>query len=266
MIEQETEVFLNQALGPALFLMGLRAPEIAEMSHPGQFVMIRVGLSGDPLLRRPFAICAVRDKGRLFILYQVVGRGTSMLSRVRSGDRLSVVGPLGRGFVFPEKREAAVLAAGGMGIAPLFFLAERLDDWPQRFLAGFRSAGEAVPLDRLTAIGGPFPDIRVSTDDGSIGHYGFVTDMLRAAIHEIPEAGAVVYACGPVPMMKEAARLAKEKGMPCQVSLETVMACGLGLCQGCAVKASKKADGKAYLRVCVEGPVFFAEELDWQRL
>ncbi len=164
--------------------MAMKSPEIAAAAVPGQFVMIRVGNGMDPLLRRPFSLCGVHEDGRIFLLYRVVGRGTALLSRMAKGDTLSILGPLGKGFRFPEKEEQALLVAGGMGIAPLIFLSGRIGPSVSGFFAGYGSSRDLIPHADLPTGG---VEISVSTDDGSAGHHGLVTDLLEAGLDRIRE-------------------------------------------------------------------------------
>jgi dihydroorotate dehydrogenase electron transfer subunit len=151
--------------------------------------------------------------------------------------------------------------SGGIGIAPLFFLA-RAAVSNSVFLAGYRSANEIVPVEQ---VGLNLTDISIATDDGTAGHTGFVTELLASHLSGSLEDYAKIFTCGPLPMLKRVAALAIERHIPCQVSLEANMACGLGACQGCAVKASKDSN-KTYVHVCLEGPVFDIQSLDWESL
>jgi dihydroorotate dehydrogenase electron transfer subunit len=218
--------------------------------RPGQFAMLRLdpeGGSRDPLLPRPMAV--YRGSGEeLEFRFKVVGRGTSALSRLRAGDRLGVLGPLGNGF--PESAGRPLLVGGGTGIASLYELAR--DRHGARVLLGGRSRDEILGLDDFLALGAP---LEVATDDGSIGRRGFVTELLA------PAPGDEVYACGPTPMMRRAHEIATKAGVRCWVSLENAMACGFGICLGCAVPTS---EGFRY--VCSHGPVFDAAQVDWDRL
>lgn len=260
MLDHESEIIFNRKLAPATFLMGLNSPAIAAQAAPGQFVMLRVAREKDPLLRRPFSICATREKALLLLLYRVVGRGTAMLARLPRGGRLSALGPLGRGFVLPQSAQKVLLAAGGIGLAPLTFLALALAGRAQELLIGCSSAAEALPLEELGLQNLP---VSLATDDGTLGHRGPVTDLVAARLKEAAEDIATLYACGPLPMLKKVAALAGRHAVPCQVALETVMACGLGACRGCAVPSSEKP---FYRHVCREGPVFSTADLDWENL
>ncbi|MFO7600890.1 MAG: dihydroorotate dehydrogenase electron transfer subunit [Candidatus Desulfacyla sp.] len=261
MIEQDTEIVFNKRVAAGACLIGLRSPEIAAEAGPGQFVMVRVGRDMDPLLRRPFSICGVLDD-LVLVLYRVVGRGTRILSDAREGELLQVLGPLGKGFVPPKAGRHAILAAGGMGLAPLLFLSRAMAPETYTFFAGFGSADQVVGADELGFSG---MEMRISTDDGSAGHHGLVTELLEKGPAGLSGDGGMVFSCGPLPMLKAVAAITHERAVPCQVSLEAAMACGLGACQGCAVKAAPGKD-RAYWHVCQDGPVFDATDVDWGAL
>ena len=262
MIEQESEIVFNKKVAANTFFMGLRSPQIAAEAKPGQFVMIRVAQGMDPLLRRPFSICGIREDDLVLILYRVVGRGTAIMCDVREGESLSVLGPLGSGFEMPQKREKPLLVAGGMGIAPLIFLATTMKPGSFTFLAGFGSDEEIVATDE---IGFSEIDLSISTDDGSAGHRGLVTELLENHPSGFNTGRSMVFACGPLPMLKEVAAITLDKDVPCQVSLEASMACGLGACQGCAIRRSSE-QAITYYHVCQDGPVFDVNALDWEAL
>jgi len=175
-IEQDSEIVFNKRVATNTFFMGLRSPQIAAEARPGQFVMLRVGRGMDPLLRRPFSICGIREEDLVLILYRVVGRGTTIMCDAREGEFLSVLGPLGRGFKMPPKEERSILVAGGMGIAPLIFLATTMEPGSFPFLAGFGSGEEIVATDEIGFSG---LDLSISTDDGSAGRRGLVTELLE---------------------------------------------------------------------------------------
>jgi dihydroorotate dehydrogenase electron transfer subunit len=260
MFELLTEIVSNQPVTDDTWLMGLRSAEIAKAAKPGQFVMIRVRAGLDPLLRRPFSICGVRDD-LFLVLYRVVGKGTSLMTELSEGERMWVLGPLGKGFAVPEKHTSRVLVGGGIGIAPLVFFGQFHGEKKITFMMGFRSAKDILSPQRVT---GEDTGFLVATDDGTRGHPGPVTDLLEEHLRENPREVAV-YACGPKPMLRTVAQMTMPLRIPCQVSLESHMACGLGACQGCAVKASAHSD-RSYVYVCREGPVFEAEEIDWEMI
>jgi NAD(P)H-flavin reductase len=221
--------------------------------EPGQFAMLAAaegwggGEQQRPLLPRAFSI-ARRSDGESHFLLEDVGPGTRRLCELRAGERLWVLGPLGRGFYAPPQGRRAILIGGGVGIAPLAILQDVLQA-PATVLLGFR--------DRARAQGAALLDgARVATDDGSSGHHGLVTDLLAAGLQRDPEA--VVYACGPAGMLEGVRALCAASDTPAQLALEAGMACGFGACFGCVVPRR----GGGYLRVCVDGPVIDAAELE----
>jgi dihydroorotate dehydrogenase electron transfer subunit len=243
-------------LTASLYRLTLCAPLIASSARPGQFVMVSCGPLLDPLLRRPFSIHRRIGADGLQLLIRVVGRGTELLAQCRPGQSVSLVGPLGQGFRLPDPTASICLVGGGIGIAPLLFLVERLEA-PQRctVVLGSRTGAELSQLAAEFAQMGC--RVATATDDGTLGHHGLVTDLLAAHLPTTDK----VYACGPMPMMAAVAGACREARVACEVSLEAHMACGLGACLGCAVPG---ADGR-YLHVCKNGPVMNAEEVAWQR-
>lgn len=249
------KVVSNTPAPSGIYNLVMEEPGLAELAQPGQFVNIRVSGSTAPLLRRPISIHWV-DGIRVEILFQVVGQGTELLAQVRPGDTLDVQGPLGRGFQPGEGRP--VLVGGGMGIAPLGFLAQSLTGREVTCLLGARN-GELLGAsggDRLMSLG---MEVIAATDDGSLGHQGLVTELLAKSLPE----NAFIYACGPKPMLRAVAGLALDKGLPCQVSLEEHMGCGVGACLGCVCKGVS-AGKETYKRVCINGPVFDVREVSWE--
>lgn len=236
----------------------LNSPQVAAAAKPGQFVMVKVGIGKDPLLRRPFSVHQVSDDGNIQIYFKVVGKGTEILANLRERQELSILGPLGRGFRL-ETGKKAVIVAGGLGIAPMLFLAKELCRRKQnpaevRLLLGARHKAELEPiLDDFQQLGQP---LLCASDDGSIGHHGLVTELLVAGNLD---GESVIYACGPEPMLARIAIIARDRTIACQVSVETAMACGMGACLGCNRKG---ADGN-YTHVCLNGPVYDAKELLW---
>lgn len=266
MIEQSAEVVSNKRIAPETFLLKLRSIKVVKSAEPGQFVMIRVREGLEPLLRRPFSICGIQKDGHVVILYRVVGRGTSLMAEMKEGEKVSILGPLGKGFDLPRRDQGIILVAGGIGVAPLFFLAQTLKDGtiPFRFMAGFGSSNEIISLEQ---VGGPSLDLTIATDDGTEGYAGPVTDLLENYLcHNQNEGDALsLFTCGPAPMLKRVAMVAIDRGISCQASLETAMACGLGACQGCAVRASSD-ESQSYYHVCKDGPVFPVNAIDWNSL
>jgi dihydroorotate dehydrogenase electron transfer subunit len=240
------------------FRLTLDAPEIARSAKPGQFVMIRTGVGNDPLLRRPFSIHQTSEAGTLQIYFKVVGRGTDILGHVKEGEILSVFGPLGHGFNL-KKDSPAVLIGGGLGIAPMLFLAKELcrlrsESDQNIVILGGREKIEVAPLlEDFKQCGF---QVLTATDDGSLGHHGYVTELLSSI--EL-SSECIVYACGPEPMMAGVSKFCSLKDVSCQVSVESVMACGMGACLGC----SKPKKNGGYTHVCLNGPVYNAEDLVW---
>jgi dihydroorotate dehydrogenase electron transfer subunit len=235
--------------------------------EPGQFVMLSPGpleaaWRSDPLLPRPMAVYRERDADGervIEILFKRHGRGTALLAACAPGARVGLVGPLGRGFPAPRS-ERALLVAGGTGIASVYELAARLARSAPggvSVLLGARSATDLMGESDFAALG---VRLQIATEDGSRGTRGLVTDLLEAALTQ--DSSAHVYACGPTAMMQRCAALASARGSACSVSLENPMACGFGVCLGCAAPLR---DG-AFALVCRDGPVFDAEQVDWGRM
>ncbi len=236
-------------------LLSLDAPGVATTAVPGQFVHVLCGRDSPRVLRRPFSIFSV-GTGEILVLVKVAGGGTSWLAERAVGDRVDLIGPLGRGFVVGEETHPA-LVAGGVGIAPLYFLAERLLERgvkPSLFW-GLDSGKEFGDLPSL--LGERF-SVCMCSRDGSLGERGTVVEVLTRQAGPEPDA---IYACGPRDMFKSMAEEMGKASLPFQVSLEERMGCGVGACQGCAVPL--KSAGKVYSRVCKDGPVFRFQEIDW---
>jgi dihydroorotate dehydrogenase electron transfer subunit len=265
LLRADAEVLANQAEGGANRRLALRLPDAWPGFAPGQFLMLSPGALGaarrdDPLLPRPMAIYRAGGDGdpagALEVLYKVTGRGTALLSGARAGERVRLVGPLGRGFPLPASGSEALLVGGGTGIASLFDLARRAVGTSRvRVLLGARSAGDLMGRRDFAALDA---ELAVATEDGSDGRRGLVTELLEGAL----APGAVVYACGPTPMMRRAAELARSARVRAFVSLENTMACGFGVCLGCAVPRA----GGGYALVCRDGPVLAADDVAWAGL
>jgi dihydroorotate dehydrogenase electron transfer subunit len=253
----QAEVLDHREIAPEHYVLTVDAPDIAAGVRPGQFVMVRSLGTADPLLPRAYSVYSADPEGGcVSIMYRVVGRGTSRLMLHEPGQTVHVWGPLGNAFTRPAG-ERAVLVAGGVGIPPLVFWAEHLSRQaaPVEVIAlvGAATSDYLVGLDHLRRAKA---HVRTATDDGSHGHPGYVTELLPQALEN---AGATIYACGPMPMLKAVAAIAEARGVPAQLALEAPMACGVGACLGCTVP---KRDG-GYLRVCTDGPVFSPEQIAW---
>ncbi|MGB9802787.1 dihydroorotate dehydrogenase electron transfer subunit [Desulfofundulus sp.] len=261
-VDITADVVQQEQVGTGQYRLTLSAPLIASSAAPGQFILVRCNDGLDPLLRRPLSIHGVnREKGQLFLLYQVKGRGTALLAAKRKGEQLKVMGPLGRGFTLLEPGRRVILVGGGIGVAPLVFLGQELVQRNNRvyLLLGARSA-EQLPVEKgVYAV--PF-ELSVATDDGSRGYHGPVTHLLEKML---ATGGAdMVYACGPRDMLRETALLLARYGVPGEFSLEERMGCGVGACLSCVCKtAGKGSEPFQYRRVCVEGPVIPVEQLVW---
>jgi len=258
--DEHARIIRNEQLASTVFRLTLAAPAIAAAAKPGQFVMIRVANLLDPLLRRPLSIHQVfPEQGTLQIVLKVIGKGTAILAGQPPEKRVQVLGPLGRGFDSTGSNPAC-LVGGGIGAAPLLFLAQALGKTlPQRpllVLLGARGKDELIAVGDFEATGAR---VLTATDDGSSGHHGFITELMAGEIMAGQQWS--VFCCGPLPMMKAAAKQCRARGWRCQVSLETTMVCGTGACLGCAIEMPP-ASGK-YLQICQKGPVFDATEVSW---
>lgn len=241
------------------YRLTLECRQIAGCAQPGQFVMLRVGPGKDPLLRRPFSIHQTSADGLIQLYFKVVGRGTEILAQKRPGETLSVFGPLGRGYRL-DATSPSVIVGGGLGIAPLLFLVKencrlKNDCSKDLLILGAREKIELEPL--LTDFQAFGLSIHLATDNGSLGHQGFVIELMQSL--PLP-AGCTVYCCGPEKMMAGVSSLCTSRAIPCQVSVESVMACGMGACLGC----SRPAANGSYTHVCLHGPVYDAEDLLWE--
>ncbi len=261
MIHTRALVLGIERLSPLFYLVELKSPIVASQAKPGQFVHLRVAENYDPLLRRPFSLHNTKpSQGTFYILFKLRGKGTQALSQSSAGEELDLIGPLGNGFPPPSPDQLPILVAGGAGIAPLFMLAQRLSSVRKGlFFWGARGREEIFLQEEISSWGW---ELRVSTEDGSLGHRGMVTDLLGAYLSKTKD-DQIIYACGPWGMLKEVNKLSKERDLPCWVSLEENMACGIGACWGCAVRC-RVDEGLVYRRICKDGPVFPAQEVVWE--
>ena len=269
----DAAVAANRELGAGYWRLTLQASEIAAMfeggsARPGQFVNVGFPERTDPLLARPFAVFDAGE-GRIDILYKKVGRGTALMAELAEGDVLRLVGPLGRPWC-PRPADAHVLVAGGTGWGALHMLGRTLAaaGADVRAIWG-QCESDAFPEDGSIGTEEGTPGVRMllSTDDGSCGFSGTGVDCLRDLLEdELPGRRPALYGAGPVPMLRAIARLAGERGLACQVSLEARMACGIGVCRGCVVNArgTHPETGLHRRTVCTDGPVFDAAEIDWE--
>ncbi len=247
---EKGQIVAHELIGPQIWRMTAELPKAAREARPGQFVHVKPEI-GNLTLRRPISISgADPDKGLIEFIYRVVGVGTEAMSRMKKGDTIDSLGPLGSSFTVREGHIAGI--GGGVGIAPILFLARRLPKGKMTAVIGGRSRDEVFWKDLFPDT---LKDLIVTTDDGSCGIQGFTVSVLPQLLAE----GGVtqVAACGPAVMMRSAAAMAAEKGVYCEVSLERRMGCGTGGCLGCVCD---RIDGGHY-KVCLDGPVFNAAEV-----
>jgi dihydroorotate dehydrogenase electron transfer subunit len=262
MIFQSTSSIVSkEKLSQEIFRLTLLSPYISQKAKPGNFVHIKVNPDPYPLLRRAFSVHYVdKQKGCFDVLFKVVGKGTRILSEKSPGDMLDLLGPIGNNFSLPQKGETVMLVAGGMGIAPLWFLFTNLikktDHEKLIFFLGAKTQKELLYYEKLKNLG---TNLKVTTDDGSFGTKGLVTEVFVKEItrrkKETPKL--MVYSCGPPEMLKKMSDISKRYDFSCQISLEGHMPCGVGACWGCVVKP----ENGGYKRVCIDGPVFDAREI-----
>ncbi len=263
MFQEKNQVLWNKHCGGSYYKIGIRCRKEYSAARPGQFVMLRLGDQTAPLLRRPFSIHRLVFSGDtvqgIEVLYKTVGTCTRHLSECKQGDIIDILGPLGNSFPIPDESRGIFMAAGGVGVAPLVFLADVLQEKKADLRActvfiGGRTADDVLCRENFSDRG---IFVRVSTEDGSAGEKGLITVPLESAIKE--QAPEIIYACGPSGMLRAVAGIAEKYAVPCRISVETLMACGMGACLGCALEM--KNNGNRYLHACADGPVFDAASL-----
>jgi dihydroorotate dehydrogenase electron transfer subunit len=259
--QEIAKVLENKKAAPEHYRITLAAPKISSVALPGQFVMVKIGDGSDPLLRRPLSFNGIdRAKGTIDILFKVVGKATRILSEIEPGEDLDIIGPLGNGFNLNNTKELAIVVGGGAGVAPLLSLAKELKTKGKAVyvLIGANNINSVVCEEDFKVLG---IETTVSTDDGTYGIKGLISDVLINVVgSKLSPANSCIYACGPRPMIKALENISAQYKIPCQVSLEEWMACGIGACNGCTVKTKQ-----GYKKVCSDGPVFNVEDILWQR-
>ncbi len=257
----ETVILSNDEVAEAHYLLRCACPEIARDALPGQFVHVLISDGSGLLLRRPFTIYSVAGS-EITVLYQVIGDGTKRLARMTKGTPLRVLGALGNTFDITRHPDLAILVGGGAGIASLMLLAAALHAGGIRTvgLVGAQHQARLLSVADLEAIGIP---VHIATDDGSIGHHGFITELLEMLLDKTAWQHATIYACGPHGMLAAVAKIAAKFEMPTQVAMENRMGCAMGVCLGCVCPVRIDGDVFEYQRVCTEGPVFNATDIVW---
>jgi dihydroorotate dehydrogenase electron transfer subunit len=273
-IIENARVVFQERVAAQILRLRLHSPQIAGAARSGQFVMVRVREGADPLLRRPFSFSRIYpEDGDFEILYRVVGRGTWLLSQLAPGSSASIIGPLGNRFELPTDASAPLaFIAGGIGIAPLLEpirqAARRRSEKSTgnlRLFYGARTASELLPADSLSDIG---VQVSVATDDGSSGYRGYITGMFEESVSKGRFRPSAIYSCGPLTMQYHVAQWALSHDTPAQLSMESLMACGIGACFGCALPASipDGSDSDAFVHVCEDGPIFSAGSIKWNKI
>ena len=257
----KAKLLKKEELTTGIFKFSIQAKEIIDLAKPGNFIEVRVNDDIEPFLRRPISIYNMdKENGILEFIFQEKGKGTKILSARREGELIDIVGPLGFGTFKYSNFENLAIIGGGIGVFPLYELAKcaKSENKNVNTYLGFRNKDLVVLEEEFKNVSN---NLTIATDDGSYSQKGFAIDFLKRDI----EDGKIdsIYACGPLPMLRAVRALALEKNIPCQISLEEKMACGLGVCLGCAVKtAASSKDAPEYWHVCKAGPVFQAKDVE----
>lgn len=253
-----SRIVLHREIKPRIFLLKLHSPEIAQQCFPGQFITISIK---EVFLRRPFSIFTQQGNS-IAVVYKVVGLGTTALSKFKPYDKLNIIGPLGSGFNLPPLGKP-ILVAGGTGIACLNFLSEKIQNKGIIFY-GTKTKKDMIDCNKDGWV------VKNSTEDGSSGYRGLVSDYFAAFIRKQHNEKLYIYAAGPKPLLRKVAEICSNYDLPCQVSLEEIITCGVGACRGCVVKlrkqnseSRKQREEFEYKTVCKDGPVFDANEIVW---
>jgi dihydroorotate dehydrogenase electron transfer subunit len=277
-LQTTVTVVENVQLATRTYRVRFACPAIAGQIVPGQFLMLRLAGCDDPLLGRAFALYDTVDDASgqptmVDIVYLVMGKMTARLARLQPGQQLDVWGPLGNGFTVPAA-DRLILVAGGIGQTPFLALGKehlgrRMYGAPPRSVARFDQVTLLYGVRSADLLAGEHDfrsagiDLRTASDDGSVGHHGFVTQLLAQVLEETSGERRQVVCCGPEVMMERAAEVCHAASVPCLVSLETPMACGIGICFSCVAKVRQNDGSWDYRRTCVEGPVFDANSIEW---
>ncbi len=238
------EITENKFITKSTYILSCKVKELALAIKPGQFCNIKVTDTYIPLLRRPFSVCEVNGDIVSFMI-SIHGKGTEILSQKRVGERLDILGPLGNSFGIDDSFDLAVFVAGGIGIAPFPYLIKSLTNKNIIAYFGFRNKDEIINLN--------LPELNISTDDGSFGFKGTVIELLQKDLDKINAKKAKIFACGPIPMLKAVKELCEANNLNGEISTESAMACGFGICQGCPIETN---DDEKYKLICKDGPIF----------
>jgi dihydroorotate dehydrogenase electron transfer subunit len=258
----KSEILKIEKLKEDLYKFSIKAEEIASCAKAGQFIEIRVVDEIEPLLRRPISIYNIeKENGIIEFIFQVKGKGTALLAKRKVGEKLDIVGPLGYGTFSIDNYKNVAIIGGGIGMFPLYELAKELKNnttTKVHTYMGFRNKGLITLEDEFNKVS---DELTITTDDGSYAIQGFaINELKKDCEKEVPDK---IFACGPLPMLKAVQAFAQEKNIPCEISLEQKMACGIGVCLGCAVKTAKSpSDAPEYWHVCKAGPVFNANDVE----
>lgn len=255
-VNVKAEIIGKKILKDDIIKFSVKSKEIAEAAKPGNFLEIRVSDNIEPLLRRPISIYNIdKENDILEFIFQIKGKGTKILSEKVIGDKIDIIGPLGFGTFDVKPYKKVAILGGGIGIFPLYELAKQLQADITTYL-GFRNKDYVMLEDEFKTVSN---NVVITTDDGSYANSGFAINYLENdCIKEKPD---IIFACGPLPMLKAIKKFSEDNDIKCQISLEEKMGCGIGACLGCAVKIIKDENEK-YGHVCKQGPVFFANEVE----
>ena len=258
-VKVKCELLKKEELVTGIYKFSVKAPEIADTAKPGQFLEIQVSDTGEPFLRRPISIYNIlKEEGIIEFIFQVKGKGTELLAKTDIGKSIDIMGPLGFGAFKVQEYNNVAIIGGGIGIYPLHELTKELKGKTNlNVYLGFRDKSLVTCEKEFEEIG--LNKLVVTTDDGSYKEKGFAIDFMKKDIEE--HMVDMIFACGPLPMLKAVRQYAIENNIPCQISLEERMGCGIGACLGCAVKVISGKEPR-YGHVCKEGPVFNAVDVE----
>lgn len=259
-IKANCELLRKSELVSGIFKYTVKAPEIAKYAKAGQFLEIKVSETGEPFLRRPISIYNInKDEGEVEFIFQVKGRGTELLSKIEIGKEIDIMGPLGKGNYDVKEYNNVAIIGGGIGIYPLYELTKELKGKANlNVYLGFRDKSLVTCEKEFEEIG--LNKLLITTDDGSYKEKGFAIDFMKKDIEE--HKVDMIFACGPLPMLRAIKNYAVENNIPCQISLEERMGCGIGACLGCAVKVLCGEEVR-FKHVCKDGPVFSAKDVEF---